>query len=296
MKIAVTGGSGFIGNRLVKRLLKEGFNVVNLDIKEFPDKNINVETRIVDITKFEEVKNALKDVSLVYHLAGPVLETVRKEPYKSTVLATLGTLNVLEACRVNKIQKIIYSSTFYVYDGLNSKLVVNEESDINILKAELFGALKLKGESLIREYSRKFGIDYVILRFGSAFGPGNSSNVIITFLDLARKGEPIEIWGPGKRKNQYTYVDDIADGCVKAMNKVNETYNLIHPEQVSTGQLGQLLQKKHNFRIFFNTVQKEGSDMPYMSSLKAMTELGWKPIPLEEALDRTVNEIFGEGK
>lgn len=291
MRIAVTGGSGFIGSRLVKKLIKEGYDVVNVDIKEFPDKNF-VETRIVDITKFDEVKQALRDIDLVFHLAGPVLETVRKEPYKSTVLSTMGTLNVLEACRQNKIQKIVAASTFYVYDGLESKMIVNEETELNILRMELFGALKLKLESLIKEYSRKFGINYVILRFGSAFGPGNSSNVIITFLDLAKKSEPIEVWGPGKRKNQYTYVDDIADGCFRAMSKNNETFNLIHPEQTSTGDLAKLLQKKYDFRIFFNTIQKEGTDMPYMSPRKAMEELGWKPIPLEEAIDKTVTEMF----
>jgi len=294
MRIAITGGSGFIGNRLIKRLIKEGYDVVNLDIKEFPDKDALIETRIIDITKFDEVKDALRDVDIVFHLAGPVLETVRKEPYKSTVLSTLGTLNVLEACRQNKIQKMIFASTFYVYDGLGPKIIVNEESQLDILKMELFGSLKLKAESLIREYSKKFGIEYVILRFGSAFGPGNCSNVIITFLEAAKKGEPIEIWGYGKRKNQYTYVDDIAEGCIRAMNKSNETFNLIHPEQTSTGDLARLIQKKYDFKTFFNTIQKEGADMPYMSPRKAVEELGWKPTPLEEAIDKTVKEMFEE--
>jgi UDP-glucose 4-epimerase len=293
MKVAVTGGSGFIGSRLVRRLVKEGYDVVNLDIMDYPFKDVKVETRKTDITKLDEVKNSLKDVELVYHLAGPVLDTVRKDPYKSTTLSTIGTLNVLEACRQNKIQKVIAASTFYVYDGLSPKFIVNEESQLDILKMELFGALKLKAESLIREYSRKYGIDYVILRFGSAFGGGNCTNVITTFIDLARKGEPIEIWGPGKRKNQYTYVEDIADGCFKAMSKANETFNLIHPEQTSTGDLGRLLQKKYDFRIFFNTIQKEGADMPYMSPRKAMEELHWKPMTLEEAVNKTVEEMFG---
>jgi len=296
MRIAVIGGSGFIGNRLIKKLIEEGYDTVNIDINEFPDKDFDVETRIVDITKFDEVKKTLRDVNLVYHLAGPVLGTTRKDPYGSTYLAMLGTLNVLEACRQNKIQKIIFASTFYVYDGTEPKMIVNEETDLNILKMELFGAVKLKAESLIKEYSRKFGIDYVILRFGSAFGSGNCSNVIVTFIDLAMKGEPIEVWGPGKRKNQYTYVDDIADGCIRAMNKTNETFNLIHPEQTSTGELARILQKKHDFRIFFNTVQKEGSDMPYMSSRKAIEELGWRPTPLEEAIEKTVKEMIKDSK
>jgi UDP-glucose 4-epimerase len=293
MKVAVTGGSGFIGSRLVRRLVKEGYDVVNIDIVDFPSKDFKVETRITDITNLEEVKNSLKDVDLVYHLAGPVLETVRKDPYKSTMLSTMGTLNILEACKQNKIQKIIAASTFYVYDGLSSKMIVNEETQLDILKMELFGALKLKAESLIREYTKKYGIEHVILRFGSAFGSGRCTNVILTFLDLAKKGEPIEIWGYGNRKNQYTYVEDIADGCFRALKKSNETYNLINPVQTSTGDLARMLQKKYSFKIFFNTIQKEGVDMPYMSSKKAMEDLGWKPTALEESIDITVKEMFG---
>jgi nucleoside-diphosphate-sugar epimerase len=175
-------------------------------------------------------------------------------------------------------------------------MIVNEETQLDILKMELFGSLKLKAESLIREYSKKYGIDYVILRFGSAFGPGNCSNVIITFLEAAKKGEPIEIWGYGKRKNQYTYVDDIADGCFRVMNKSGETFNLIHSEQTSTGDLARMLQKKYDFKIFFNTIQKEGTDMPYMSSRKAMEDLGWKPTPLEEAIEKTVKEMSKNDK
>jgi len=78
------------------------------------------------------------------------------------------------------------------------------------------------------------------------------------------------------------------------MNKTNETFNLIHPEQTSTGELAKLLQKKYDFRTFFNTIQKEGADMPYMSARKAIEGLKWRPTPLEEAIEKTVKEMMKE--
>lgn len=293
MKIAVTGGSGFIGSRLVKKLMDKGYQVVVVDLVE-PSMKSDVQVRITDVMNFEQIKSALKDVDVVYHLVGMVVNTVRKNPYKAVLLHSQGTVNVVEACRMNGVKKILYASTFYVYDGISEKVVVNEETPLNPLNMELFGSTKLSGEAIIRDYSRKYGLEYVILRFGSAYGTGGCSNVVLTFIDLGLKGEPIEVWGEGKRRNQYTYVDDIAEGCVLAMDRTNETYNLISPKETTTGELAELLKKKYGFEVVYNPVQKEGSSMAYMSSRKAITELGWKLVLLEEGIDKIMSEIEEE--
>ena len=293
MRIAVTGGSGFIGNRLVKKLTDMGHQVVVIDIVEPPTKS-DVEVKIVDVMDFQQTKSALKGVDVVYHLVGMVVNTTRKNPYKAVLLHSEGTANVLEACRANDVKKILYASTFYVYDGMDEKMVVNEETPLNILNMELFGSTKLLGEAMIKDYSRKYGLEYVILRFGSAYGIGGCSNVVLTFIDLGLKGEPIEVWGQGKRRNQYTYVDDIAEGCALAMDKTDETYNLISPEETATGELAELLKRKYGFEVVYNPVQKEGPSMPYMSSRKAILELGWKPTPLEKGTQKITSEIKGK--
>jgi len=290
MRIAVTGGSGFVGARLIKKLVDRGYEVTNIDIKEADEKR-NVTYKAADITNLEEVKSVLRNVDVVYHLAGFVLEVVRSKPLEGVHVNVGGTANVLEACRLNGIEKILFASSFYVYDGIDDKLRVNEETTLNGSKMELFGLTKLIGERMIEGCAKKYGLKYVIFRFGSIYGPGNCTNIVRTFIETAWKGETFEVWGEGKRINQYTFVDDIAEGCVLGLNKVNEIYNLISPEQTSIRQLADLMKRKYGFKAFFNKNRAEGASMPYMSSEKAIKGLGWKPISLEQGAEKTVKEM-----
>jgi len=298
MKIAVTGGAGFIGQRLVEKLLQRGHNVVVVDMKQ-PHDPEGVEFRNADVERLDEVKPALEGVDCVYHLAGFVVETMRKNPYKGCRLQLDGTLNVLEACRLNGAKKVLLASSFYVYDGLDPNMVVNEQTRLDVREMEIFGASKLMAEALTREYSKKYGLNYVILRYGSAYGYGECSNVIKTFLEMGLRGETIEVWGEGKRRNQYTYVDDLAEGSVLALESVNQTYNLVSPEETTTGELAGLLRRKYGLDIVFNTVQKEGPSMAYMSSRKAIKELGWRPIELDAGVEKMMSQMratVGQGQ
>lgn len=289
-KIVVTGGSGFIGNRLIKRLYVKGENPVVIDITP-PNHNEPIPFWKTDITDISDLNASLwnSDVKILYHLAGVTLNKMRKDPYKGTILNVQGTLNVLESCRLNDIAKIIFASTFYVYDGIDESEDVDEETPLNPTMPELFGQSKLIGEYLIKKYAELYGLKYVILRFGSAFGTGNCSNIIKYFLDEGfKKEKPLVIWGKGERCNQYTYVNDIVDGCYSAIDKVNETYNLISPEVTSINELATLLTKKYEFKFKWNLKKTEGASMSFMSSDKAIRELQWKPMKLEKAIDKIV--------
>lgn len=292
MKLAVTGGSGFIGTELVKKLIATGKEVVILDINSPPEGFADVEYTIVDLTDLEQTKSALRGVDAVFHLAGTTVDPVRSGPYSGVSINVTGTQNVLEACRFNNVRKILFASSFYVYDGINEKLVVNEETALDISKMELFGAIKYFCESMIKSYAMKYGLEYVIFRFGSVYGADEKcSNIIRTMIQMAQLGEPMEIWGEGKRRNQYTFVEDISEGSILGIDKVNEIYNLISPEETSTGKLGQLLRKKYNFEIVFLTERKEGPSMAYMHSRKAMKELGWKPTTLNDGVEKTIEAM-----
>ena len=108
MKIAVTGGSGFIGTTLVKKLTDMGHKVVIVDIVE-PETKSDIDVKITDIVDFQQTKAALKGVDVVYHLVGMVVNTTRKNPYKAILLHSQGTANVIEACRANNIKKMLYA-------------------------------------------------------------------------------------------------------------------------------------------------------------------------------------------
>jgi UDP-glucose 4-epimerase len=294
MKIAITGGSGFIGSRLVKELSKK-HDVTVLDVIDRVT-DLGVNFKKVDITSIKQVDSAMKDgYDVVYHLAGTVVDQVRKDPYKALTLNITGTQNVLETCRVNNVGKIIFASTFYVYDGLDENIIVNEYTPLDVSRMELFGAIKYFCESMVRTYSEKFGIDYNILRFGSAYGADERcSNVILTFLNMALNGETIDVWGKGRRRNQYTYVDDLVEGCVSVINKKNEIYNLVSPEETTTANLAKLIEGLLDAKFVFLKEKPEGPSMPYISSRKAIRELGWKSTPLREGIKKTIEELRHE--
>ena len=288
MKIGVTGGSGFIGSRLVKKLVEKGHEVTSIDVTE-PAESAKKYTYVhCDLLDYSITKSALQGLDVVYHIAGCVLDAVRKNPFTGSAINVDITRNVLEACCANKIGKVLFASSFYVYDGISDKMVVNEETPLNTLSMELFGATKTFGESLLKEYRKKYGLNYVILRYGSAYGLGNCSNVVKTFLEAGWNKQPLEVWGQGKRRNQYTYVDDLAEGSALAIDKVDEIYNLISPEETTIRELAELLKAKYGFEVIYHTERPEGASMPCMSSRKAVKDLGWKPITLEEGIGRMV--------
>jgi UDP-glucose 4-epimerase len=215
----------------------------------------------------------------------------RREPFDSAALQLNGTLNVLEACREARVGKIVLASSFYVYDGLPGDGIVNESSALDPGRMELFGSLKVAAEQLVLAYFRKYQLEYVILRFGSVYGVGEGSNLVQTFVQAGLRNEVLEIWGKGTRINQYTYLEDVADGCVRALASRNETFNLVSPEETSTGELARMLEAQFGFRSTLLTDKAEGADFPYMSSRKAIRQLGWSPTSLDDGIRSIVSQL-----
>jgi UDP-glucose 4-epimerase len=246
--------------------------------------------RCVDVLDVEQVKAAVGGADVVYHLAGPVLEAARRDPFWSSQLQLAGTLNALEACHSAGVPKIVLASSFYVYDGLPTDGIVNETSRLDPSKMELFGSLKVAAEQLVLGYARKFRLRFVILRFGSAYGWGEGSNLVQAFLKAGMDGRVLEVWGHGLRSNQYTYVRDIARGSLPALEIDNEIVNLVSPDEMSTGELAAAMCMRFGFEMRLLTDRPEGSDFPYISPRKAIRQLRWVTTPIEEALDALVEQ------
>ncbi len=290
MRIIVTGGSGFIGSRVVRNLVEKGHEVVSIDILQPNVAPIDYQHETCDLLDFPWTKSVINNADVVYHIAGVVLEYIRKNPFVGSGLNINMTRNVVEACRLNGISKVIFASSFYVYDGIPSSEKVNEETPLAINDMELFGATKVLGETLIREYNRTYGLEYAILRFGSAYGSGNCTNVVKEFLETGWASRTIEVWGPGNRSNQYTYVDDIAEGAALSINSTNRVFNLISPEETTVKNLTEYLSKQYGFPVSFRLDKKEGASMPKMLSQRAMDELAWKPRRLTEGIAEMVRD------
>jgi UDP-glucose 4-epimerase len=304
--IVVTGGVGFIGQILVNRFQTLGHKVLVLD-KQFPQNgngygepilNQNVRFEYADITKPDELNRVLsKDVDVVCHLAGLVADDANANPYHAVYINELGTANILEACRIHKIPKVLFASTFLIYENCGRDLV-DETTAIDITNLSPFSRSKLFSEQLIKDYQKKHGIRYIIMRFGSVYGRGYGSNVIRTFIEQALKGETISVWGEGKRTRQFIYLEDLADAVVVALDQENELFNICGKAQTSTRSILESLQElMPDMKVFFDPTKKEKVESYYISIKKASDKFGWTPkTSIDEGLKRTTEWFKGQLK
>lgn len=295
MDVVVTGGSGFIGTHLVEQLVACGDEVTVLDLTEPASPAAHfTEASVLDPGA---VTRCIAGADAVIHLAGHVRGGVRKDPYGGASLQVQGTLNVIEACRAAQVPHLSYASSFYVYDGVSSDRTVDESTVLDPTGMELFGSAKYVGEVLCRDWESRGGSPCTVFRIGAAYGPGGSS-AVGDFVDTGLRGETIEVWGRGERRNQYTYVGDIADGIVAGMQVGGSTFNLATTEAISTAGLAAILDEDYGFVTNFDHDRAEGPSMPYISSELAVERLGWRPRSLRDGIACTVqasSEALGAG-
>ena len=209
-KVLVTGGAGFLGSALVKNLVKKGYKVTVVD-KIFHRKISNVRYLRGSIKNKKFIINAFKNIEYVYHYASLAgIADCNQNPSMAVDTNIIGTLNVLEASRINRIKKIIFASTIYS---------LSEQGGI-------YKSTKQFGEMLIENYKKLYNIDYVILRFGSLYGPdSNDFNFINSAIDQAISKKKITRNGNGSEIRKYIYIDDAANASIKVLrSKYNNQY------------------------------------------------------------------------
>jgi len=218
MKALVTGGAGFIGGHLVERLIKWGWDVIIFDNFEHASletlRNLppEAELRRVDVRDLKTMKRHVRNVDTVFHLAAltDVVESeVRRNEYWS--VNVLGTENVLRIAR-ELDAKLIFTSSAAVYGELDRAA----REDLKPNPLSFYGVTKLEGERLCMRYYRKYGVEIVVLRIFNVFGERARSGVVKIFLERARKGEPLIIYGDGEAIRDFIYVGDVVDALIKA--------------------------------------------------------------------------------
>lgn len=222
MKIGITGGSGFIGTHVINAL-KTKHDIVVFDRAKPKIEGIKfVSGNIIN----DSTKEVFEKCDAVIHLAAAVgVKITEEDPVLTLDTNILGTKNVLEACRANKIKKIILASSSEVY-GEPLKTPI-EESD-PVIPITNYGASKVAAEEYVKAYSANFGIKYSILRFFNAYGPGQSKDFVMPeFVSKASENEPIVIHGSGSQIRAFCHVSDIANGISLAIdNGDNEIMNI----------------------------------------------------------------------
>ncbi len=251
MKILVTGGAGFIGRHLVNYLLKKGDTVTIFDNFSNSDKISissleNMGIRIIqgDITKFDEILDAIKNHDVVIHLAAKIsVEESIRNPTETFRVNIDGTKNILVACKENNVKKLVVASSAAVYGEGLPKVNLTEDSKINPISP--YGKSKAIMEEEIRKNISKYNINCVILRFFNVFGVGQSpeyAGVITKFIKKISMNEPLEIFGDGMQTRDFISVHDIIESIHNSIliNK-NGIYNIASGKTTTIKELAQFM-------------------------------------------------------
>ena len=293
MRVLVTGGAGFIGSHVVDRLKAAGHEPVVFDTRRSPwHPNGNVAQVEGDLLDRAQLVRALDGCDAVAHLAAAAdVGEVAKDPVGSEELNARGTLSVLEAAREAGVERVVYASTIWVYDGTPADRV-DEETPLGP-PVHLYTATKLAGEHYCKSYAELYGLDSTILRFGIPYGPrARPAAVVPIFVRKALNGEPLTVAGGGKQSRQFVYVEDLADGVVKGLQPAaaNRTYNLVGSEEVSVMEIASTVQSLIG-DVEIEHVPARGADFKgaEVDGGRAERELGWRPeTPFREGVRRYI--------
>jgi UDP-glucose 4-epimerase len=252
-KIAVTGGAGFIGSNLTRRLISEGYEVVVVDdlstglISNVDQAEITFHQ--VSITDAKALQAALKDCQTIFHLAarGSVPRSIKNPVATHDVNAT-GTLNVLEVARESGAH-VIFSSSSSVY-GRNMQLPKDESMWLGPMTP--YAASKLAAEGYVQAYAAAYKVPTTLLRFFNVFGPRQRPDheyaaVLPKWIWLAMQGQPIDVYGDGTASRDFTYVDTVLDIAMTAMKEKVVTegaMNLAYGNRIFLNDTIEML-KKH---------------------------------------------------
>ena len=252
MKILVTGAAGFIGAATALRLLERGDTVVGLDnLNDYYEVSLKG-SRLARLTghpnfRFVELDIAERDGTArlfaeagferVIHLAAQAgVRYSIKNPHAYAESNLVGFVNILEGCRHNQVQHLVYASSSSVYGG-NAKMPFSEHDSVDH-PVSLYAATKKANELMAHTYSHLYGLPTTGLRFFTVYGPwGRPDMAPFLFANAILKGRPIDVFNHGNMRRDFTYIDDIVEGVIRTMDKsatVDAAYDPLSADPASS--------------------------------------------------------------
>lgn len=308
--VLVTGGAGFIGSHLVDKLIEEGgWNITVVDdLNDFysPDiKRANIAAHFdcpnfrlteCDIRDGDSLKAVFEagEFDCIVHLAARAgVRPSLKEPKLYVETNINGTTNLLELARDFDVKQFVYGSSSSVY-GINAKVPFAEDDRIH-QPISPYAATKAAGELLCHTYSHLFDIRTVCLRFFTVYGARQRPDLAIhKFTRLITQGKPIQVFGDGRTRRDYTYIDDIIQGVRAAIDydaSIHEVFNLGESETTELSRLIELLEANLDMHAVIDRQPMQPGDVPvtYADISKARSVLGYNPqTKIEEGIPKFV--------
>jgi UDP-glucuronate 4-epimerase len=278
MRILVTGGAGFIGSHLVEKLLAAGYEVGILDdFNDFYDPQIkhaniagfakDLAIHHVDLRDNASVRNVFRRAKFdtVAHLAARAgVRPSIQHPQLYYDTNVIGTLHLLEAARVTGVERFIFASSSSVY-GASKAIPFSEDQHLTQTLSP-YGATKIAGELLCSTYSHLYQMRVVALRYFTVYGPRQRPDLAIhKFTRCIYAGQPIDQFGNGTTRRDYTYIDDIIQGTMATLSYDGPLFDIFNLGESETIQLKDLISAIENAlgkQAKINRLPEQPGDMP----------------------------------
>jgi UDP-glucose 4-epimerase len=301
----VTGGCGFIGVNLVRRLAGQGARVRVLDNLSMGKREdiepLGIELQVGDIRDFATTQKACQGVEVIVHLAAHtrVIESITN-PELNFEINAIGTMNMLRACREAGAKKFIFASTGGAILG-EQESPVHEEMVPRPISP--YGASKLVGEAYCSAYAGAYGVDAVALRFSNVYGPYSyhKGSVVAQFFKNLMHNEPLVVYGDGQQTRDFLYVDDLVDAILLASKSdtPGEVFQIASGRETSIETLIDLMKKaipERTFEVRHEPARTGEILRNYANIEKARRMLGFNPTTrLDGGLQKTWRWFTSQG-
>ena len=334
MKVLITGTAGFIGNALAMRLLERGDEVIGVDnLNDYYDVNLKEArlARIKDHDNFTEVRISIEDreameATFKKHQPQRVVNLAAQagvrysliNPYAYIDANIMGFLNILEGCRHNNVEHLVYASSSSVY-GANESMPFSVHDNVDH-PVSLYAASKKSNELMAHTYSHLYNIPTTGLRFFTVYGPwGRPDMALFLFTKSILEGNPIDVFNHGKHKRDFTYIDDIVEGVIRTLDHVAQPnpewsgaapdtasskapyriYNIGNNQPVELMRYIEVIEECVGKKAEKNFLPLQPGDVPatYANVDALMNDVGFKPAtPIETGIANFVEwykEFYG---
>ena len=300
MKILITGGAGFIGSNLAKRLVNDGHNVVVLDSllrgnkldKDTFNKLLFIKG---DVRDRSLVIEASKGVDMIFHFAAVLgVDIVADNPVETMDVEVIGTRNVVDAAEINNVKRIMYASTSGIYS--HSAIVKNAlTEEVLVDPRTSYAMAKRYNEIYLASHHEERNLNVISVRFFNVYGSNQDNRMVVPrFFEQAIENKPITVFGNGQQTRDFTYIDDTIESCVRLMNLDGcHIVNIANEAEWNINDLASFIKKTTDSMSKITYIDAPRNRYDYEverrvgSSQKLMELTGYKPLTtLKEGLER----------